>query len=258
MAAVRRLFQLRKPPSYYQSGDSDRTRSSSAEHQKEPVLSSSFHSCNSCPNLLDADGNASDIASDIAITGNTPPSTLVKSVQEYDLAANKVSRSDSALDPGVTPRVLGFNHPRDLNGYLSPFYSIKFVDDNNITYNSVDQYIQAEKANFFKDQAIRKKIIESQTPEEIEKLTRSITNYQEKIWDRHKFVVALRGTTYKFNQNLTFRRRLLDTKNMILGYLVPDVSWGTGTTDLDQRNWIGENLYGQVLMVVREKNPSFV
>lgn len=128
---------------------------------------------------------------------------------------------------------------------------------DGITYNCCEQYMMHKKAQLFGDEAIALKIIKEKDPSNQQKLGREISNFNQSTWDKNKLGIVWYANYLKFTQHEDLRFRLLATNDKILAEASPyDLIWGIGfrATDekaLNDKNWKGKNLLGQVLMNVR-------
>ena len=138
------------------------------------------------------------------------------------------------------------------NWTLSPFKI------HNQEFESVEQYMMAEKAAFFGDTETYNKILQAKTPREQKKLGREVKNYIESAWAEVRYSLVLRGTLEKYRQNLNLKAKLLDTKDLIFVEASPkDVVWGIGLDAQDPRaynekTWLGLNLLGKAVTAARE------
>lgn len=144
--------------------------------------------------------------------------------------------------------------------YLSQWSIYKMKDfKSNLEYSSCEQYMMHKKALLFKDYKIAELILKTNNPQEQKKLGKKVKNFDQKIWDKYKFKIILRGNYLKFTQNEKIRKDLLSTKDKVLVEASPfDDVYGIGlkwNNDLvlDEKNWRGENLLGKALMKVREE-----
>ena len=128
----------------------------------------------------------------------------------------------------------------------------------NVIYNSVGQFIEAEKARLFGDLKTRDKILRVSSKNEILALGKRIMGYNESKWRDIYYAVVLYGNYYKFQKNEECRNELLKTKDYILVYdISTDTDWGAGFKRTDSRifnpnNWDINNLLGFTLMEVRK------
>ena len=140
------------------------------------------------------------------------------------------------------------------NGFLSNFYPCVFTDyinDKEITFNCVEQYMHFMKATLMGDTTIAIDILTEYNPVMQKKLGRKVRNFDECIWDAYKIEVVTRGVTLKFVQNPELRNKLLLTREAYLAEVNPrDKIWGIGHKDTPIEDW-GKNLLGEILMNVR-------
>ena len=120
-----------------------------------------------------------------------------------------------------------------------------------------EQYMHAEKARLFGDEAMAERIMKSDSPHEHKLMGGRVSGFEQDKWDAHKVAIVTAGSRCKFGQNAGLRRRLLDTGDAILAEANPkDYIWGIGLAEddpaaLEPATWQGQNLLGQILMAVR-------
>ena len=137
---------------------------------------------------------------------------------------------------------------------FSNFHPSLFTE-RGVTYRWAEQYLMARKAGLFGDQERLQQILAAHTPAECKALGRQVKPYDNAVWERERFGVALEMLRLKFGQNKQLLAALLETQDAELVEASPtDRIWGIGfaETDAEQRRaeW-GENLLGQALMAVR-------
>lgn len=154
--------------------------------------------------------------------------------------------------------IICFHNPDEENGFLSNWYSSHFlVNDNKFT--SMEQYMMYKKAVTFNDEKIANEILSITDVAEIKRLGRTVSGYNDGIWNGLRQIIIYEGLIEKFSQNTTLRKRLLETQDAILAECaVKDCIWGIGLTMTDDNRfemskWRGQNLLGYSLMMVREK-----
>lgn len=105
-----------------------------------------------------------------------------------------------------------------------------------------------------KDTAV--KILATDDVAEIKALGRLVANYNESYWNGVRQIIVFEGLIAKFSQNEDLIKA---TEDCILAECaVKDRIWGIGLSmnDLDRLErdkWIGQNLLGYALMMVRER-----
>ncbi|WP_025143094.1 NADAR family protein [Pedobacter jeongneungensis] len=133
------------------------------------------------------------------------------------------------------------------------------IVENNITYQTAEHYMMAQKALLFNDQEIFEKILTKNSPKDVKDLGRQIKNFDIENWDAHKFDIVKQGNLLKFSQNEALKSFLLQTKSKILVEASPvDAIWGIGLAEdnsdaLNPKKWKGLNLLGFALMEVRDE-----
>jgi ribA/ribD-fused uncharacterized protein len=138
------------------------------------------------------------------------------------------------------------------NWHPSPF-SVK-----NVNFTCAEQYMMYCKAKVFGDHEVADKIIASTSPKEQKALGRSVRGYDDDIWRKKRLSIVVVGLIYKFEQNPSARKLLIETNGKTLVEASPyDKIWGVGLAAsdpniLDPSKWKGQNLLGKALMKVRE------
>lgn len=144
------------------------------------------------------------------------------------------------------------------DAYLSNWYPCNFEYLERRFQNS-EAAMMWEKARLFDDVKISEQILTDQNPHRCKERGRQVKNFDPAVWDIYKeqFVTAI--CLEKFRQNADLSQLLLDTGSRILVEASPvDRIWGIGLAPddplaLDQHNWRGQNLLGQILMQVRKR-----
>lgn len=92
---------------------------------------------------------------------------------------------------------------------------------------------------------------------------KSIPDQYRAKWREECPIVTAEAVLSAYEQSDSFKKALLDTKRTLIVELSPSILWGIDTesfsSDITSNpiNWRGENLYGQVLMGIRNKyRPS--
>lgn len=140
-------------------------------------------------------------------------------------------------------------------GYMSQWFPCSFKE-NDIVFNSAEQYMMYHKAILFNDKDMASKILITQNAATIKIYGRNVKNFDSKIWDEHKFNIVVNGNYLKFSQNPVICKKLLETGNTLLVEASPyDRVWGIGFLHAKKEEmdkW-GENLLGKALMTVRDR-----
>ena len=157
--------------------------------------------------------------------------------------------------------VICFHNPEEENGYLSNWYLSEFCVDG-ITFSSMEQFMMYQKAICFSDHEIASKILQITDVAEIKSLGRSVSGYDDHVWNGIRQIVVFEGLFAKFSQNDLLKKELLATQEAVLAECaVKDRIWGIGLSMNDPKRlqkyqWRGENLLGYALMMVRKKLNS--
>lgn len=130
---------------------------------------------------------------------------------------------------------------------------------NNFTFANAEQAMMAEKAFLFKDFGTLSEILECVSPRAVKALGRLVKGYVDWQWAAERLQAVININYEKFSQNEEMREILLATGNKILVEASPvDKIWGIGMAEnnancINPHLWLGENLLGEALMVVREQ-----
>lgn len=143
-------------------------------------------------------------------------------------------------------------------GFLSNFYHAEFIEDGKL-YCCSEQYFMKKKQELFDpiNLGLSNRIMMSTKPSDIKRYGRQVKNFSEKIWNEHKVRIMRQAVFLKFSQNPELKKLLLQTENNNLAEASPtDRVWGIGLSvenAINEVEWRGENLLGQVLVSVREE-----
>ena len=145
-------------------------------------------------------------------------------------------------------------------GELSPFSNFHNcpIEVEKETFHSSEQYIQLQKARYFKDDQLVEEIKNSESALQCKKLGREVLNYNVEKWSEVAEEQCYAGILAKFEQNPELKQMLLGTSEKKIGESSPDLLWGTGIhlrtkTCLDRDKWKGKNIMGKMLEKIREK-----
>lgn len=140
---------------------------------------------------------------------------------------------------------------------LSQWWMCNFVVDG-ITYSCTEQYMMAEKARLFHDEAMLEKIMETKYPREMKAYGRAVQNFDVEVWDDRAYAIVKKGNIAKFSQNPDLWNYLKQSKGRILVEASPlDRIWGIGLGKNNENaqnplKWRGKNLLGFALTEVRD------
>lgn len=141
---------------------------------------------------------------------------------------------------------------------LSQWWQAGFMVDN-IYYPTAEHFMMAQKAKLFNDMVIFDEILNAKHPKQAKDLGRKIQNFDDDIWQKHRFDIVITGNFAKFYQNPNLQTFLLNTHHRILVEASPvDKIWGIGMAKdnpniNNPHHWQGLNLLGFALMIVRDR-----
>lgn len=159
--------------------------------------------------------------------------------------------------------IICFHNPKEENGYLSNWYLSDF-QIKGIMYTSMEQYMMHQKAIVFDDYEVAREILQTNDVAQIKQLGRSVSGYDDVIWNGLRQIIVYEGLCEKFMQDEELKQLLIRTGDSILAECaVQDKVWGIGLNmnhedRLDMRKWKGQNLLGFALMKVREHANEIV
>ena len=96
-------------------------------------------------------------------------------------------------------------------------------------------------------------------PADAKKLGRTVKDYQDTLWKKHRFEIVVQANKEKFSQNNDLKTFLNNTGDNVLVEASPrDRIWGIGMGEsnpdaMNPAKWKGLNLLGFALMEAREQ-----
>ena len=165
------------------------------------------------------------------------------------------------LPPDLTPHKAASRSSPDTVGFfgeLSPLSNFhKFVHDG-ITYHSSEQWIQRQKALFFKNDKLAEEMMREPTALGCKELSKSITNFEIDRWKENARDICYPGIQAKFEQNTIPSDCLLSTRGLKLVECSYDKFWGTGIPLKDDHcllssHWHTQGLRGLIIEQIRHK-----
>uniref|UniRef100_A0A914N7H6 NADAR domain-containing protein n=1 Tax=Meloidogyne incognita TaxID=6306 RepID=A0A914N7H6_MELIC len=148
------------------------------------------------------------------------------------------------------------------------FYSPKCGFDNRFsseftilgrTFNTVDQYLEWQKARFFGDMEIASELLLTRNPTAIRRIGKRVRNYNQEEWSIVRNKVLYTGLWAKFTQNIQLFNQLRSTGDGLLAQAsASEFYWSNGVrptsvTLKDPSKWEGENYLGKLLMELRSE-----
>jgi ribA/ribD-fused uncharacterized protein len=143
------------------------------------------------------------------------------------------------------------------SGWPSQWHPADFSIDG-VRYNCCEQYMMAEKARVFGDDAALAAILGSTNPREQKALGRAVANFDKRVWEAVCRGVVYSANLARFSQDAELRKSLLETGERTIVEASPvDRIWGIGLATDDPRaqdpsQWRGRNWLGIALMQVRD------
>jgi len=118
--------------------------------------------------------------------------------------------------------------------------------------------MMAQKAALFGDITTERRIKATRDPAHQKALGRTVSDFDEMVWERHRYTIVLNINFSKFRQHPELREELIATGDKHIAEASPhDLIWGIGfkadhPDACDPTRWRGRNLLGRILMDVRE------
>jgi len=165
------------------------------------------------------------------------------------------------IEAGWRPKFVFFwghqSYPGEKAGKhtLSQWWEADF-EIGGARYPTAEHYMMAEKARLF-DSAMLPQILEARSPAGAKALGRRVKNFDQAVWDAHRFDIVVRASVAKFGQNADLRAYLMTTGDKVLVEASPvDPVWGVSLAEGDPRlerpeEWRGLNLLGFAIMKAR-------
>jgi ribA/ribD-fused uncharacterized protein len=138
---------------------------------------------------------------------------------------------------------------------LSQWWEASF-EIGGVRYPTAEHYMMAEKARLF-DAELVPEIAGAPSPAAAKALGRRVKNFDQTVWDVHRFDIVVRASIAKFGQNPDLHAYLMTSGDKVLVEASPvDPVWGVSLAEGDARlerpqEWRGLNLLGFALMKAR-------
>lgn len=154
-------------------------------------------------------------------------------------------------------------HVLFLRGPFSNF-STADITYRGYSFQTTEQAFMYAKAVEFSDEETAIKLLDpTLDPWEAKALGRQVKNYTDQVWTKVRYTRMLEVNREKY-KNPRYRKLLLDTGDKLIVECNPrDPVWGIGlsetdSTALDQSQWKGQNLLGEVLMQIRKELKELI
>ena len=150
-------------------------------------------------------------------------------------------------------------------GELNPFsnfhpcqFSLEGLD-----FHSTEQYIQMKKAEFFRDDVVKERILHCEDALDSKMISKDILNFNKREWSKVAEELCLPGIRAKFFQNPGLMAALLNTGTKNIVESSYDDLWGTGIplsdpSLLDEDKWKTVGLLGKMLMSIRSEKLDII
>jgi ribA/ribD-fused uncharacterized protein len=172
------------------------------------------------------------------------------------------------FDTGESLKFIYFwGHTKKYNQKIGEFCFSQWFESpfklNGLTYKTTEHWMMSQKAKLFGNFDLIDKIIHCDNPAEAKEFGRQVINFDDMIWNQHRFEIVKLGNIHKFNQNKDLGDYLIQTNDRIIVEASPtDLIWGIGLSKDSEAidniyAWRGLNLLGFALMEVRDFLNSF-
>jgi ribA/ribD-fused uncharacterized protein len=142
------------------------------------------------------------------------------------------------------------------SGPFSQWHPSVFEIDG-VTYSCAEQYMMAEKARLFEDEAREAMIMSTTEPSDQKRYGRMVQGFDNEVWLANAKAIVMQASLAKYGQNPDLLKVLLATDGKTLVEASPeDRLWGIGLRKTDPRaqkrsTWKGKNWLGDVLTEAR-------
>ena len=82
---------------------------------------------------------------------------------------------------------------------LGQWWMCPFAVDG-VTYSCAEQYMMAEKARLFHDEAMLDKIMNTNYPKEMKAYGRAVQNFHDEVWESKAYSIVKKGNIAKFSK----------------------------------------------------------
>ena len=143
------------------------------------------------------------------------------------------------------------------SGPFSQWYKAPFQLDGHY-YNTAEQYMMAEKASLFGDNAALEEILLERDPGKQKRLGRIVRGFDQSRWNAAAKDIVYLGNRAKFTTHRDLLQMLLETEGTSLAEASPvDTIWGIGLAAdaqdaTDRSKWLGSNWLGETLQRLRD------
>ena len=143
-------------------------------------------------------------------------------------------------------------------GPFSQWHKCAFTVDG-VAYSSAEQYMMAQKATLFGDEAACARIMATRDPRKQKAIGRTVAGFNAARWEAAAQEAVYRANRAKFTADRDLLAQLLATRGTTLVEASPsDTIWGIGLAAddpaaLDRATWRGTNLLGDILTRLRDE-----
>ena len=130
------------------------------------------------------------------------------------------------------------------------------IEIDGVKYSHSEQYIQAEKAKLFNDDATHNNIMKASSPGAMKYLGHNVQGFKADVWHSEIPKISYATLLAKFSQHTHLKDILLQTGRRTLAEASTDALWASGVklghpNCLDQSSWTGENHMGKTMERIR-------
>ena len=177
-----------------------------------------------------------------------PHNNIAEVADTIDLAGTCEKRQDDKILFQGIHSVFSIFHP-------APFSM------NGIKYANSEQYFQSQKGAVMDDDITHRKIMLTNNPFKIKRLSRRIRNYEDSKWQSVMTKVMYDAVKAKFEQNPALGALLISTGTLKIIEASPDHTWGCGLAlkhpqVMSEPAWHGTGKMCDILSRVREELRS--
>lgn len=109
------------------------------------------------------------------------------------MSGNDVGSDDELIDQDFDEIGHNFMLVGGVQDPLSSSYDSKIKDENNVEHKSAERLYMYMIADYFHDDAAKKRILEASNSEQAETAVKNIENFDEKVWNEVGILMSVRS-----------------------------------------------------------------